>query len=143
MSSANLYPRVCNLCGGKVEYTFNAEIYGKEYGSGYCYLCRSCGAYVGTHKPRPREALGILADANMRKGKKMCHEIFDSKWKGKPKARKKRADMYAWLARKLGIPLEECHFGYFDLLTLRRAYRILLTIKDKPLIYDNRGNIVN
>lgn len=143
MSTVNLHPKVCNLCGGKVDYTSNAEIYGKPYGSGYCYLCRSCGAYVGTHKPRPREALGILADPNMRKGKKMCHEIFDSKWQGKPKAQKKRSDMYAWLARKLRIPLEECHFGYFDLLTLRRAYRILLTIKDKPLVYDARGNIVN
>lgn len=25
MSSVNLYPRVCNLCGGKVEYTSNRE----------------------------------------------------------------------------------------------------------------------
>lgn len=77
------YPKVCNICGGKVIYTSNADIYGKEYGSGKCYLCTSCRAFVGTHKPRPREALGILADANMRKGKVMCHEIFDTKWKGK------------------------------------------------------------
>ena len=65
------YPTVCNLCGGKVIYTSNARIYGKEYGSGKCYLCTNCGAYVGTHKPRPREALGLLADAKMRTGKKM------------------------------------------------------------------------
>ena len=26
------YPTVCNLCGGKVIYTSNARIYGKEYG---------------------------------------------------------------------------------------------------------------
>ena len=45
------YPTVCNLCGGKVIYTSNARIYGKEYGSGKCYLCTNCGAYVGTHKP--------------------------------------------------------------------------------------------
>ena len=36
----NTQPEVCNLCGGKVIYTSNARVYhGREYGSGYCYLC--------------------------------------------------------------------------------------------------------
>jgi hypothetical protein len=74
----DLCPTKCNICGGKVVYTSNAEIYGKEYGSGKCYLCQNCRAYVGTHKPRPKEALGVLADGRMRKGKMCCHEIFDS-----------------------------------------------------------------
>ena len=61
----NTQPEVCNLCGGKVIYTSNARVYhGREYGSGYCYLCLACGAYVGTHKPHPKEALGLLADEN-------------------------------------------------------------------------------
>ena len=46
----DLYPKVCNLCGGPVEYVSNAMIYGRQYGSGFCYRCQSCGAYVGTHK---------------------------------------------------------------------------------------------
>ena len=137
------YPTTCNLCGGKVIYTSNAQIYGKEYGSGKCYLCTSCGAYVGTHKPRPREALGLLADARMRAGKQMCHAVFDSKWKGKPKAHKKRQDLYRWLAQRMGIPIDDCHFGYFDLTQLRKAYKILLEIKEQELKYDNNGNIVN
>lgn len=143
MSSIDLHPKRCNLCGGAVAYVSNAKIYGKQYGSGYCYLCTKCGAYVGTHKPRPREALGILADDKMRKGKMMCHEIFDSKWRGQPKSRKKRRDLYAWLAHRLDIPISECHFGYFDLDMLRRAYQILLEVKDEPLKYDNCGNIIN
>lgn len=53
------HPTVCNICGGKVSYVSNARVYGSRYGSGWCYLCESCGAYVGTHGPRPREALGI------------------------------------------------------------------------------------
>lgn len=137
------YPTTCNLCGGKVIYTSNAQIYGKEYGSGKCYLCTSCGAYVGTHRPRPREALGLLADARMRAGKQMCHAIFDSKWKGKPKAHKKRQDLYRWLAQRMDIPIDDCHFGYFDLTQLRKAYKILLEIKEQELKYDNNGNIVN
>lgn len=139
----DLHPTKCNICGGEVIYTSNADIYGKEYGSGMCYLCTSCGAYVGTHKPRPREALGLLADYRMRKGKMACHEIFDAKWRGKPKARKKRKDLYHWLSIRLGIPIEECHFGYFTLDQLRKAYRVMLDIKDEPLEYDASGHIVN
>lgn len=139
----DLYPKKCNLCFGKVIYTSNAVVYyGKEYGSGKCYICQQCRAYTGTHKPRPREALGLLANERMRKGKIMCHDIFDSKWRGKPKARKKRKDLYTWLAKKLSIPVEVCHFGWFDLDTLIKAYRILEKIKDKPLEYNNKGDIV-
>lgn len=139
----DLAPQICNICSGKVIYTSNADIYGKEYGSGKCYLCLNCGAYVGTHKPRPREALGLLANKEMRMGKMMCHDIFDSKWKGKPKARKKRNDLYIWLSKQLNIPVCDCHFGYFDLVMLRKAYKILIRIKDDDLEYDSKGNIVN
>lgn len=139
----DLHPTKCNICGGEVIYTSNADIYGKEYGSGMCYLCTSCGAYVGTHKSRPREALGLLADKQMRTGKMMCHALFDAKWQGKPKSRKKRRDMYIWLSKRMHIPVEECHFGYFDLGQLRQAYRFLVEIEDEPLDYDSRGNIVN
>ena len=100
------YPETCNICGGKVIYTSNADVYGKEYGSGKCYLCTVCGAYVGTHKPHPKEALGILADRDMRELKKKCHAIFDSKWEGVPKAHKKRNDLYRWLSRVMDIPVD-------------------------------------
>ena len=122
----DLHPTVCNICGGSVIYTSNDRVYGKKYGSGYCYLCTSCGAYVGTHVPRPRESLGLLADARMRKGKRMCHDLFDQKWKGKEHGHKKRAAAYKWLAGEMGIPIEDCHFGYFNLEQLRAAYRILM-----------------
>lgn len=135
------YPKVCNLCGGKVIFTSNAEIYGREYGSGRCYLCTKCGAFVGTHKPRPKEALGLLADERMRKGKKLCHGLFDPFWQGKPKARKKRRDLYFWLSKQLSIPFEDCHFGYFDLERLRDAYRLLLKIQGQEMRYDNHGRI--
>ena len=139
----NTHPTICNICGGKVVYTSNDNIYGRKYGSGMCYLCIACGAYVGTHKPRPREALGLLADESMRKGKKLCHSIFDSKWKGNHKSHKKRQDMYVWLSKMMGIPLDDCHFGYFDIVQLRTAYRILLKIKDQPLRYNSSGEITN
>ena len=136
-----LHPKTCNICGGPVVFTSNAAIYGKEYGSGKCYLCQSCGAYTGTHKPRPTEALGLLADEPMRKGKMACHDLFDAMWRGKPKAQKKRKDLYLWLAGKMSIPVEECHFGHFDILQLREAYRILMEASRADMRYDNNGRI--
>ena len=141
--SINLYPTKCNLCSGRVVYVSNSVIYGVEYGSGMCYLCKSCHSYVGTHRPRPKEALGLLADSNMRKGKMLCHEIFDSKWKGKRNAKHKRKELYFWLSRQLEIHPDYCHFGYFDIATLRKTYRILLQIKDEPLQYSAGGRIIN
>jgi len=150
MQKINLFPTHCNNCGWDVIYTSNATVYnGRKYGSGYCYLCTNddCDSYVGTHINKPKEAFGILADKNMRKGKMMCHEIFDSKWKSfnNSKRRKKvRSQMYSWLARQLEIKTEDCHFGYFDIDTLRIAYRILLQIKDAPLQFGKKGKkIIN
>lgn len=121
-------PTKCNLCGGSVVYISNSEIYGREYGSGKCYYCTSCGAYVGTHKPRPKEALGILGNTEMREMKTKCHELFDCQWKNEKTLMKRkiaRKKAYADLAAKLNIPVEECHFGYFDMDILDKAYGIL------------------
>lgn len=122
----DLHPKKCNLCGGYVIYISNSKIYGREYGSGKCYFCTKCGAYVGTHKPRPREALGILGNAEMREMKMKCHELFDRKWKKEKDKRSARKRAYKELAAKLNIPVSECHFGYFDMDMLNRAYPILV-----------------
>ncbi len=124
----DLQPTRCNICGGKVIFTSNAEIYGRPYGSGKCYLCLECGAYVGTHKPRPRQALGILADKKMRDAKIICHTLFDRLWKGRRYATRRRKYYYERLADKLGIPVNGCHFGYFDLPMLRRSYVVISEI---------------
>lgn len=122
----NTQPEICNICGGKVEYITNDKIYGQKYGSGYCYHCTNCGAYVGTHKERPKEALGLLADESMRKGKMMCHEIFDRQWRGKKDQAKERKIAYKKLATQMGIKEQDCHFGYFDLKMLQKAYKVLM-----------------
>lgn len=119
----NKHPKICNICGGNVAYTTNDKIYGRKYGSGYAYLCTNCGAYVGTHKPRPKEALGILANAEMRTMKMKCHDIFDGLWKN----REQRNKLYERLSKELQIPVNDCHFGYFDLNRLNEAYEILKT----------------
>lgn len=120
-----LRPNTCNICGGKVEYISNKQIYGKPYGSGYCYYCSNCGAYVGTHKVRPKEAFGILANEEMRQMKMKCHDIFDRMWN----TCEERKRLYKWLAKELHIDIEDCHFGYFDMDMLSRAYKILVERK--------------
>jgi uncharacterized protein (DUF885 family) len=114
----NVKPTKCNICGGNVIYTKNSIIYGKEYGSGYCYYCENCNAYVGTHKPRPKEAFGILANPEMRKLKMKAHSIFDA-LVGTKKQKYKR------LAKLMNIKEEDCHFGYMDTQQLIKAINIM------------------
>lgn len=137
----DLYPKRCNICGGMVVYVSNDKIYGRRYGSGYCYLCKSCGAHVGTHSSNRYQALGILADARMRKGKILCHDLFDKLWKGKRRASKKREGLYYWLSVQMNIDFDDCHFGYFTLKQLRQAYKILLAVQDKTMLHDKQGLI--
>ncbi len=118
----DLQPTICNLCGGEVEYITNDKIYGKQYGSGWCYHCKQCNAYVGTNKLRPKEALGILATEEMKSWKISCHKLFDKLWK---EDGYKRGECYKWLADEMRIPVDECHFGYFDIPKLRQSYAIL------------------
>ena len=123
-----LHPTICNICNKEtVIYTSNSIIYGKEYGSGKCYYCTNCKSYVGTHKPRPDEALGLLATKEMREMKMKCHDLFDATWKNEKDKKKARNNSYARLAKELDIPVKECHFGWFDMDMLTKAYNTLMT----------------
>ena len=138
-----LRPTVCNLCGGEVILMSNANIYGREYGSGKCYYCTRCHAFVGTHKPWPDIAVGLLADPSMRSGKKYCHALFDPLWNNKgKKKRQRRQALYKWLTIQMGLPENMGHFGYFDIHQLRQAYRILKTVKGKKPTFDKQCNNV-
>lgn len=113
-------PKICNICGGEVEYTSNSLIYGREYGNGKCYLCKKCGAYTGTHNGT-KIALGILADKQMRQMKVKCHDKFDKMWENS----KQRNKLYTKLAEEMNMDREHCHFGHFNLYELEKAYNKL------------------
>lgn len=36
-----------------------------------------------------------------------------------------RRNAYKWLATKMQIKVSHCHFGWFDLVQLKKAYEIL------------------
>lgn len=64
----------------------------------------------------------------MREMKMKCHELFDCQWKNEKTSKKRRIarkKAYGNLAVKLNIPIKECHFGYFDMDILNKAYKIL------------------
>ncbi|MBQ9657632.1 MAG: hypothetical protein IJV31_02555 [Clostridia bacterium] len=105
-------PTICRYCGSPVVYTSNAEIYGREYGEGKCYLCRNCRAFVGVH-PGTDIPLGTLADEELRRYRKAAHFWFDKIWKS-PTRITTRDKAYKWLSKELGLPKEETHIGMFE-----------------------------
>ena len=52
------------------------------------HLCRDT-------QTRVQETMGLLADEPMRKGKKMCHALFDPLWQGQEHTRQVRVSAYA------------------------------------------------
>lgn len=104
-------PTKCRYCGSEVVFTSNAEIYGREYGNGKCYLCRNCKAFVGVHT-ETLTPLGTLANDELRKARNEAHKYFDEIWKSK---RMKRQEAYKWLAKKMNLTKDETHIALFEI----------------------------
>lgn len=115
-------PTICRYCGSPVVFTSNAEIYGKEYGNGKCYLCRNCRAFVGVHTGT-ETPLGTLANEELRRYRKAAHFWFDKIWK-KPIRITTRYKAYEWLSNELGLPREKTHIGMFEKDQCEQAIKI-------------------
>jgi len=115
-------PNTCPYCNSPVIFTSNAEIYGRQYGNGMCYKCTVCDTYVGVHTGT-KIPLGRLADKELRDLKKECHSLFDPIWRENKNIT--RSEAYKKLAELLKIPVNECHFGWFDKETLYKAKTIM------------------
>lgn len=107
-------PEKCPNCGNIVFLVNNREIYGREYGDWpYAYRCtdhRGCDSYVGLH-PNTDLPLGTLADKPTRDARK-TYKAFFFQWQRLNNWSRKQA--YAWLAQRLGITIEQCHWGFFS-----------------------------
>lgn len=115
-------PTECPCCKGPVRLVSNSEIYnGREYGEWpYMYYCKLCDAYVGLH-PATDIPLGTMATKVGREARKSSKTVFHKLMEVTGKS---RADMYAWLADKMGMTRGECHFGWFDEQSCARAEAI-------------------
>jgi hypothetical protein len=111
-------PTECPHCGGPVEVMHHDRLYGREYGNWpWAYACTKygCGAYVGMH-PFTNIPLGTLATKAIRDARNRCKLPFL-----KLTEKMRRTEAYQALADKLGIPFEQCHFGWFDVEMCERA----------------------
>lgn len=114
-------PDACQHCGDEVKLVNHAEIYGREYGDWpYAYRCTGCGAYIGVH-PNTDIPLGTLANYEMREARKRGKKVFMAL---RGRFNNNRGAMYQWLAREMGIPESECHWGMFSVERCRQAQRI-------------------
>lgn len=104
-------PTIHDVCGAEVEIAHHNDIYGQIYSDWpWVYRCKGCQSRVGMH-PFTNIPLGPLADQALRDARKVCKEPFEQLWKG---GRMSRTEAYAQLAQHLNLPVEQCHFGWFN-----------------------------
>lgn len=103
-------PTVHEACGQPVAIAHHNDVYGREYSDWpWMYRCPKCDASVGMH-PFTAIPLGTLADKALRNARKECKAPFERLYLDR---RMTRDQAYARLAEHLGIPVGECHFGWF------------------------------
>lgn len=125
--------RPAELVDGGHLYPHREDLYDRNF-----WACDTCAAYVGCHaagayifdKDGERIvsdgtlALGRLADALLRAAKLRAHAAFDPLWRDREPRSRARREAYAWLAKALGIPVHECHIGFFDVGQCERVVEL-------------------
>lgn len=107
------------LVGGEAVYPRRPDLHHLRF-----WRCMPCDAWVGCHKGTERP-LGRLANAQLRTAKVTAHVAFDELWKRTtPAGSYSRTGAYRWLAERLGIEVEGCHIGMFDVKTCQRVVEI-------------------
>ena len=121
---------ICDYCGKPAELVTGATIFPHRYDlrEKRFWRCDPCGAWVGTHEGT-ENPYGRLANEELRRAKQRAHRAFDPIWeiamRGDGCSRHRaRGRAYAWLSKELGVPIEQCHIGMFDLETCQRAAAI-------------------
>jgi hypothetical protein len=123
---------------GKLLYPQRVDLADKWF-----YRCGPCFAWVGCH-PRSKKALGIPANAELRRARELLHERrIDPLWQRADecvaydpedtKARRiiknvARNRVYEYLAERLGLPIDDCHTAMFTLDQCREAWVILTDV---------------
>lgn len=103
------------LVGGLAIYPRRKDLAHKNF-----YQCSPCEAYVGCHQDTT-EPLGRLSNAELRDAKMKAHAAFDPNWQSRKMA---RVHAYRLLSKNLGIHIDECHIGMFDVETCSKVVAI-------------------
>lgn len=121
--------KTCRYCEQSAKLILSGEDgypYRTDYGP--VWLCAPCGAYVGCHKGTTN-ALGGLANAELREWKMKAHAAFDPLWQAKirrdgcSKSKARKAG-YLWLSGQLGIPPKLTHIGYMSVEECKRVVEV-------------------
>lgn len=112
----------CPHCQKRAKLTTGRTVYPRrpDLATKVLWICRDCDAWCGVHDNSPRfKALGTPANKELRQLRRQAHSFFDPLWQLKQDrdscARHvARNSGYAWIATKLGIPVEECHIAMFN-----------------------------
>lgn len=108
--------------------------YRTDYGP--TWVCVPCAAWVGCH-PGTTNALGRLANAELRAWKIKAHAAFDPLWQGKirrdgcSKGKARRAG-YKWLADQLGIDVGLCHIGFMSVEECQKVVEVCTAVFKRP-----------
>lgn len=113
----------CKYCGRGAELHSGLAVYPdrKDLADRKFWVCWPCNAWVGCQRDGDMP-LGELADEELRDARIAAHTAFDPVWK---EERLSKADAYAWLSRKLGIPKERCYIGLLELDECRQVGRVV------------------
>lgn len=121
MLKGKIYP----YCKQPTRFVDSQVVY-KWQSYGMIYHCAPCEAYVGVHKGTD-EALGRLANYELREWKSNAHFWFDKIWR---KEYMSRSEAYLWLSQKLNIPLEYTHIGMFGADTCKKVGKFAQALLD-------------
>lgn len=109
---------ICAECGGTDIACVSGDViypHRPDLHATWFWRC-ACGAYVGCHGDT-QEPMGTPAGPATRSARGEAHAAFDALWKrkvarGTPRKEARNAG-YAWLAREMGLDVEDTHIGSF------------------------------
>jgi hypothetical protein len=107
---------LCQYCQEKAIVIQGKVIYGETHKLSDLefYYCEPCAAWVGMHKHN-KKPFGTLANNELRRKRAIAHKAFDVFWRGKENQAEVRKAEYAWLADVMGVAVEDCHIGMFNI----------------------------
>lgn len=122
---------VCPYCRRKTKLISVRKAKSVYAKTDYIRVCNPCNASVSCH-PGTKNAMGRLANADLRRLRVTAHIYFDALWKFKMgrlyyTKYEARNEAYVWLAEQLGIDPENCHIAYFGKTLTSRTIKLCKT----------------
>lgn len=100
----------------------------KDLHSLYFWICRPCDAFVGCHKNGDgQKALGIAANAELRKLRCRIHAIIDHVWRGGRSTRSKVYCDLTMMCHHLNILEGQFHTSW---LTVTQAKQVIKALNE-------------